>query len=207
MRDEKKAERAGEIEAAAYAVLEKKGYEGLSMLAVARAAKASNETLYRWYGDKLGLFEALIARNTQIVTKALETGGAAGPEEELRRLGAVLLEMLLGPRAVALNRAAAADASGSLGRALGRMGRETVAPRVAAVMARAIAAGRLGGGTPEEMAEAWFGLLIGDMQIRRVTGALEAPDAAALEARAERALALLGRVFPGRAMDGAADKT
>ena len=64
MRDEKRAARAEEIETAAYGVLEAKGYDGLTMLAVARAAKASNEMLYRWYGDKQGLIEALIRSMT-----------------------------------------------------------------------------------------------------------------------------------------------
>ncbi|UYV37923.1 TetR/AcrR family transcriptional regulator [Rhodobacteraceae bacterium D3-12] len=207
MRSEAREKRAEEIEAAAYAVLEAKGYAGLSMLAVARAAKASNETLYRWYGDKLGLFEALIARNTEVVEEALERGRDADALLELERLGPVLLGMVLGPRAVALNRAAAADDSGKLGRALGRIGRETVGPWVVGIMARAIAAGQLGGGSSsagaqdsaqdsaEEMAEVWFALLIGDTQVRRVTGAMDAPDEDWIAARAEAALGRLRRVF------------
>ena len=73
MRDEARTKRAEEIEAAAYRLLEERGYDGLSMQAVAKAAKASNETLYRWYGDKLGLFSALIAGNTATVGAVLET--------------------------------------------------------------------------------------------------------------------------------------
>lgn len=196
MRDDKRAARAEEIETAAYGVLEAKGYEGLSMLAVARAAKASNETLYRWYGDKVGLFEALIARNTETVRAALEAARGADAIEELRQVGPVLLRMLLGPRAVALNRAAAADASGVLGRALGRTGRETVGPWIARVMQDGIAAGLLSGGDAREMAETYFGLLIGDSQIRRVTGALDEPGASEIAARSEVALARFRRVFP-----------
>ena len=114
MREDARRKRAAEIEAAAYAVLEKKGYDGLSMLAVAKAAKASNETLYRWYGDKLGLFAALIDGNTQVVRDALGGDDGDTPLEDLARVGPKLLTMLLGPRAVALNRAAAVDGSGSV---------------------------------------------------------------------------------------------
>lgn len=195
MRSEAREKRAEEIEAAAYAVLEAKGYDGLSMLAVAKAAKASNETLYRWYGDKLGLFEALIERNTEVVKAALQRGQGEDALAELERLGPVLLGMLLGPRAVALNRAAAADGSGKLGRALGRAGRETVAPWVGGIMARAVDAGQLGGGSAGEMAELWFGLLIGDTQVRRVTGAMEMPDEDWIAARAGVAMDRLRRVF------------
>lgn len=198
MKQEAREKRAEEIEAAAYAVLEAKGYDGLSMLAVAKKAKASNETLYRWYGDKLGLFEALIARNTDVVKVALRDGQAEDAMSELARLGPVLLGMLLGPRAVALNRAAAADGSGKLGRALGRIGRETVGPWIADIMARARDGGALSDGDPREMAELWFALLIGDTQLRRATGAMEMPDDDWIASRAEAALARLRQVFPAR---------
>ena len=199
MRRDAREKRADEIEAAAYGVLEAKGYEGLSMLAVAKAAKASNETLYRWYGDKQGLFEALIARNTGLVRAALEEAQGGGDAmAALARVGPVLLEMLLGPRAVALNRAAAADGSGKLGRALGRAGRDTVGAWIGAVMTRALNEGALGGAEAGEIAEVWFALLIGDMQVRRVTGAIEMPDRAAIAARAAAAMGRLARLYPAR---------
>ena len=78
-----------------------------------------------------------------------------------------------------------------------RAGRDTVRPWVAGVMARAIAAGQLKGASPHDMAETWFALLIGDLQIRRVTGALQMPDDAALAARAGLALAQLRQLFAG----------
>jgi len=94
------------------------------MLSVAKRAKASNETLYRWYGDKLGLFMSLIERNLSDVRAVLEPDSqcADDPLETLQILGPKLLELLLSPRAIALNRAAAADASGALGQALARGG-------------------------------------------------------------------------------------
>ena len=60
MRSEKKQARHEAITKAAYAQLAKNGYDGTSMLSIAKAAKASNETLYRWYGDKQGLFAAMV---------------------------------------------------------------------------------------------------------------------------------------------------
>lgn len=64
--------RAREIEVAAYILLEEQAFARVSMQAIARAARASNQTLYRWYGDKIGLFRALIVRNAAQVREVLE---------------------------------------------------------------------------------------------------------------------------------------
>ncbi|WP_238366805.1 TetR/AcrR family transcriptional regulator [Mesobacterium pallidum] len=204
MKTDARNARAAQIEAAAYALLADKGYAGLSMNGVAKAAKASMETLYRWYGDKTGLIRALIAGNTASLEDTLEVAEDADAGDALDQAGARLLTMLLGPAAVALNRAAAADASGDLGRLLAEGGREVVAPRIAALMGRAQAQGVLGPAPEAEQAEAWFALLIGDLQLRRVTGALPQPGAAFIEARSTQALARLTRLFPPARLDSGA---
>ncbi|MBY6157589.1 TetR/AcrR family transcriptional regulator [Pseudooceanicola nitratireducens] len=188
MKQDRRARRADEIEAAAYAVLEEKGYAGLTMLAVAKAAKASNETLYRWYGDKTGLFRALILGNVTAVQATLDQAQGQSPMTTLRAFGPALLAMLLGPRAVALNRAAAADPTGDLGRTLAESGRDTVGPWLGRVIARGIEDGSLPRADVSEMIETYFALLIGDTQIRRVTGAMEEPDADWIADRADQAL-------------------
>lgn len=199
MKTDARQARRDQIESAAYEVLESKGHAGLSVLAVAKAARASNETLYRWYGDKTGLIRALIARNADVVGAEL----AAALERDtdtadvLSRVGPLLLTMLTGPRAVALNRAAAADDSGTLGQTLAEAGRGTVVPLVIQVMDRARSAGQLDGDAAE-MAEVWIALLLGDLQVRRVTGALNDLSAAQISVRSERARDLLFRLFaPG----------
>lgn len=201
MRDDKREARARQIEAAAYDLLDAKGFSGLSMQAIARSAHASNETLYRWYGDKIGLFEALIRGNSAIVEAAIDAADLNRPLDNLAAIGPVLLTMLLGERAVALNRAAAADDSGTLGRALAREGRNTIAPRIVAIMEQATRTGAVSGGTPQEMAETYFALLIGDLQVRRVTGALPAPHEDYIRKRAHLALDHLRRIFPARDLD------
>lgn len=193
MRDTSKDARRAQIEEAAYRLLDEKGYAGTSMQAIARAAKASNETLYNWYGDKKGLMAALIARNTDLVRKALSDFEQADPLDQLDHIGPILLGMILGPRAVALNRAAAADASGDLGRALSQGGRETVAPLIAALMARAVAGGHLNG-DPQALAQLYLTQLVGDLQIRRVIGAMPPPTEDDCRARADAARALLRRI-------------
>lgn len=190
MRDENRSLRQDQIERAAYAVLDEKGYAGASMLAIARAAKASNETLYNWYGDKTGLFAALVRRNAAEVKTLLQDQIAAGGDslDTLARVGPVLLQLVTSDRAVALNRAAASDPTGELGRIIATEGRETMAPLIAQVIAQGRAQGRLAFDDLAMACEIWFGLLIGDLQIRRVVGRMPQPGQEALAARADDAL-------------------
>lgn len=197
MKEENRAARRAQIAEAAYALLQDKGYGGMSMLAVARAARASNETLYRWYGDKQGLFLALIRDNAAEVRTLLDEAlaGDRPPMQALQALGPVLLGVLTGARAVALNRAAAADAGRELGAALAEAGRGSVAPLIARVMEQAQKAGDLGGDDPAAAAALYIDLLVGDLQIRRVIGAVPEPGEAECRARADLALARLRKLL------------
>lgn len=198
--------REEEIEVAAYKLLEQRGFAGTGMQAIAQAAHASNETLYRWYGDKIGLYRALIARNADLVGDAITQARGQGARglAVLHLVGPILLTMLLSDRAVALNRAAAADPSGELGRTLAEAGRNAVAQQIDEVMAeaqdaRALGARQAGGGEavfPGDLAESWLTLLIGDLQVRRVTGAIAPLTPEQVEMRAARALDGLKRLYP-----------
>ena len=181
MRPENREKREAQIVEAAYGLLEEKGFDGVSMLGVAKAAKASNETLYRWYGDKQGLFMALVARNVaEFETRLAQKSRGDTLAEQLAKFGPALLGMLLGPRAIALNRAAAADGTGALGKALALGGRDVVRPRLVALMAELDAS--------EVMADLYMTLLIGDLQIRRVTGALAPLSLADIQTRSDAEL-------------------
>lgn len=193
MRDEKRQQRLRQIEDATYALIEEGGFEAVTMQAVAKRAGASLETLYRWYGDKLGLFRSLVDRNADEVKTLLTSnaGEEVGPLAMLDRIGQRLLSMLTGPRAVALNKAAVADGSGDLGRALAGAGRDAVAPLVATVFKRAAAGGFLRLDQEDDAADAWLSLLIGDLQIRRITGQIGPLDPDAIAARSLRARAAI----------------
>ncbi|SMR81685.1 transcriptional regulator, TetR family [Aliiroseovarius halocynthiae] len=187
MRDAKRQKRHEEITAAAYDVMGERGYEGASMLNIAKAAKASNETLYRWYGDKNGLFEAMVRDNTaqvkEMLTQAVDQRDK--PIAILEAVAPVLLKMLLGERAVKLNRAAAADISGELGAAISKGGREVVIPLLADIISELDVAGPL---KEEALVTMFLSLLIGDLQIKRVTGVMPAPTDADIDARCALAL-------------------
>lgn len=199
MREEKRSLRQKQIETAAYEVLEAKGYGGTSMLGIAKKARASNETLYNWYGDKQGLFQALVTRNAEEVKGHLEAELQTDNDalSILGTLGPKLLELLTGDRAVALNRAAAADSSGELGATLSWAGREAVLPLLEQVLLRARNEGHLSFEQSGAAVSLYLDLLIGDQQIRRVIGRLPRPSKAFCKERSERALQhlrqLLGR--------------
>lgn len=193
MRAEAREKRKEAIEEAAIILLIEGGYDRLSMLAVARRVRASNETLYRWYGDKTGLFKALVDRNAQRIRRALDanTSEPLSPVETLRAFGPSLLEVLTGPAAIALNRAAAADPSGTLGSALASVGRDAVLPVLARLMASAQKTGFLARFDTETAVDLYLSLLIGDLQVRLVTRAVGEVSDSEIAMRAQRAWLLL----------------
>lgn len=194
---QRQALRQAQIEAVAHVLLEHQGYSGTSMQAIAKQAQASMQTLYNWYGDKLGLYRALVTRNAAEVRGLLEAELCAqtDPMQILDRLGPQLLTLLLGNRAVALNRAAAADASGALGAALAQAGRETMLPLLAQVFEAAQRAGQLHFAHSEAAVALYLDLLLGDLQIRRVIGRLPPPSAEFCKDRSDRAVQLLRQLL------------
>ncbi len=190
MRQDKRSLRQLQIEAAAYDVLEAKGYGGTSMLGIAKQARASNETLYNWYGDKQGLFQALVTRNAGEVKQHLEAELQTDHDalSILGTLGPKLLTLLIGDRAVALNRAAAADNTGELGATLSKAGREAVFPLLEQVLIRARNDGQLNFEHTGEAVGLYLDLLIGDQQIRRVIGRQPSPSPNFCQDRAKRAV-------------------
>ena len=187
MRDDKKLQKHAAITKSAYSILETKGYAGTSMLSIAKASKTSNETLYRWYGDKHGLFMAMVQDNASEIKTALnqEVDLQSNPSEALARLSPILLGMLLGERAVSLNRAAAADPSGELGAAISLHGRGSIEPLFARLMS---GLGPVDGYSPENLTTIYLSLLIGDLQIKRAIGVMPLPSTDQIEARCSQAI-------------------
>ncbi len=189
------------IENAAYKVLADKGYKAASMLAIAREARASNETLYNWYGNKQKLFGSLVEANTRELRARLEN--QAEPlidmpiDRALTILGVLLPEVVTGERAIALNRAAAGDVhdTATLGKTIAQAGRQTIVPLVANLFEAARASRKLTFNDDDQIAEIWVSLLIGDLQIQRVIGVRPPLTPKQMQARAEQAASLIARLF------------
>lgn len=187
MKDDRKNSRHVAISAAAYSLLEEKGYAGASMLSIAKAAKASNETLYRWYGDKKGLFERLVRDNAAETEQILKTAIAREDDalQTLEKVAPVLLTVLLSDRAILLNRAAAAEPTGELGAAVSVGGRNVVQPLFGKILQPLALDNNL---DAKQMTGLFLSLLIGDRQIKRVIGVEEAPSRSDIETQTAAAL-------------------
>ncbi|MCW5721983.1 MAG: TetR/AcrR family transcriptional regulator C-terminal domain-containing protein [Devosia sp.] len=190
----KQIARRARIEAAAYAVLKEFGYKSASLLAIAQRASVSNETLYNWYGNKQGLFRSLIEANAREAKALLEDAlqAESDPLDTLAALGPILLALVTGDKAIVLNRAAAGDVgdTGSLGPAIAQFGRDTIAPLVCDLLEAASRSGRIACDDPARAADIYLRVLIGDLQVRRVIGAMDELPPAEIERRASEAMAL-----------------
>ena len=169
------------------------------MLAVAQRANASKETLYAWFGDKLGLFEAVIRRNAGAVRLALNghLDGDTSVESALIEFGRALAAHLLCDNAIAINRAAISEArSGpSLAGSLSKSGREPIHRTFVRYLERCHARGRLKVEDPNEAVDAFVGLLLGDTQNRRLLGVMDAPCQTDIEGRAKLAAEKFLRLY------------
>lgn len=187
MDEPKQNDRRIQIETAAYGLLSLKGYKATSMLEVAKRAKASNETLYKWYGNKQGLFLSMVERSVaasrELLVSSLE--GDQDLATILDTFGPQLLQMLTSQRTIVLNRAAAGDVhdTGMLGRTINEGGRDAILPILAQVFDRSEPKGMTG----YEAAELYLDILISDLQIRRVIGVLPMLSETEVKARSDRA--------------------
>jgi len=192
MREDQKDKRRQQIHAAAYELLHKKGYKATSMLAIAKRARASNETLYAWYGNKQNLFRTLIEENASQVAQTLDEAlkQPADIEAKLYKVGRQILEVVTSEKAVALNRAAAADVSetGVLGDTLASAGREAIAPLLVQLFEQAGETGQLKFDNPKQAVETYLNLLIGDLQIRRAIGSIAPLSKTEIQKRARSAV-------------------
>lgn len=108
--------RRNEILAHGINVLSQKGWRGMSMIAVARAASASKETLYNWFGDKTGFVAAMIRQNASALDDTLPAEFRTMPlDQGLTAFGTEFLRLITSEPSIALNRAAIAEAGTALG--------------------------------------------------------------------------------------------
>lgn len=106
-------ERREEILAAAREVFIEKGYTGATTAEIARRVSASKTTLYKAFGDKGALFEALLISRTSQVAAHMEPLKALademGPYEFLRLSAERILTITTRPDLIALFRIAVAE--------------------------------------------------------------------------------------------------
>lgn len=177
------------------------GYGGASTLSIARRARVSKRELYAQFGSKQAMLAKCIADRGQRM-RVPET--LPRPRDRrmlaalLRRFGAVLLREICAPEVIAVFRLAILEAprSPEVAQTLDANGRRASRAAVRKVLARARAAGLIGGARLQAMTEQYLALLWGDLFMRVLLRLEEVPSAAALGRRAQRATEAFLRLYP-----------
>jgi len=182
-----KAGREGVVLQAALDELQNNGYERLTMLAVAKRANCSKQTLYSWFNNKEGLLTTLIEKNADETIAKLESAFDTDrePTEVLAGFCIGLISLLTSTQSIALNHAAML--SPELAKILLKSGRYRVGPIVERYFRKLSKAGVLKKTDAKKAFSTLYGLAISDVQIRVLLGE-PAPKRASIEMMASHAV-------------------
>lgn len=186
--------RAAIVEAATTVFLEK-GYAGASLDRVIERSGGSRRTLYEQFGNKDGLFVAVVEGLPGHVLTLDPLPPSETAAEDLARTGAACLAMLFSDRVIAACRLVLAeivrfpDLAARFMEACQGRARTVLAERLVA-QARA---GRIALDDPERTAALLLGMMTAEWQLRALCDAHVRPDPATLDARAREAV----RIFLG----------
>jgi TetR/AcrR family transcriptional repressor of mexJK operon len=176
-----------------------RGFEAVSMDAIAREAGVSKATVYAHFSGKEELFGAVIARECErrfagFSAHELDPDDVAA---SLFVLGRRFLELILSPDAIALHRIILGEVTRfpRLGEVFWRAGPERNLAQIEAFMRRAGAAGALAIADTRLAAEQFIGLVRGETQLRQLLRLEPAADTAAIEAAVKAAVATFLRAF------------
>jgi AcrR family transcriptional regulator len=177
------------------------GEKALTTAGVARAANCSKESLYKWFGDRDGLMEAMIAYQASKVRTG-EVSASALTRETLERLldefAVALLEVLAGDVSLALNRLAIGQASrdgSQLGEMLLERGRRQIGRRATSLLIAAKRARLIEFDDAGEAYETLYGLIVKDWHVRMLLGEDMAERAKSFGPRAKKAVNAFLRLY------------
>lgn len=174
--------------AAALALMVRRG-SGFSMADVAREASCSKETLYKWFGDRTGLLTATVQwQAAKVVMPVLPDGALtrAGLEQALAGFAASWLAVITGDASLGLNRMAVGEA-GEPGQIVLRHGPRAMAARLAPLFEAGQQARLITFDSTDEAFRLFFGLVVGDLQIRCLLGDTARPSPAGIQSQAAMA--------------------
>lgn len=159
---------------AATEAFSRNGYDATSLQDIVAEAGGSLATLYRMFGNKEGLFQAVIDRKFQSVFgpgDTLEMEGRA-PRQVLTELGMALLEMMLSEEAVAMHRLmiTQANRTSALREGFMEMAPDRAKNTLADYFTGEVRAKRLVMEDCETSAVQFIGMVKGDILMRRLLG-------------------------------------
>lgn len=154
---------------AARAVFLEQGYERTTLDMVIARAGGSRRTLYECFGDKAGLFRAVIEMHTADLLDQLEAVplASAKPEQALTQIGRIYLSMVLSEDALGLYRLLVAEVPKfpELGETFYQGGPQKLRQHLMDYLKRQHMAGDLNIANPLLAARQFFGLIKSDHQM------------------------------------------
>lgn len=148
-----------------------KGFEKTTLSDIIALAGGSRATLYEHFGDKTGLFRAMMEESSANILKGLNAAYAdesVSPEAGLTRFGMALVRELLNERATALLRVLIAEGSRipDVADSFFRIGPDTATLRLADYLKHLSDSGVLRIDNPRDAAQAFLGMVAGSLLTR-----------------------------------------
>jgi AcrR family transcriptional regulator len=191
-RSETTDDRRKRIQEAAFGIVKARGYARATTLEIATRAKVSKRELYALFDDKQAIIASCIAERVRQMQMPLELPAVRdrdGLAQLLSAFGSTVLRVVSDSAVTTLFRVAVAEVERTpeIAAALDSIGRAGNRAVLAAALSRAQQAGLLREGSPELMAEHFFGLLWGDLRLGLLLGVRPPPRNAEIEHRAREA--------------------
>jgi AcrR family transcriptional regulator len=157
---------------AARDVFQERGYTVTSMDVVAQAAGVSKATVYALFMSKERLFAAVIEREGERQTAAVDTTDDAIAAEVLRRFATDAAALLLSPSNTAMSRTVSSEVvrSPEVGRLFYANGPDRLIGRLAGYLATLMKRGELRRGNSRLAASQFLAVIVGDLQLRSAMG-------------------------------------
>lgn len=165
------------------------GYDGVGIGAIIARAGGSKATLYAQFGNKEGLYRALMEETVReiMAPSAMPSVTEAPPREVLTRFATTLASRVLSPETMGLFRlaVAGADRFPELAATFHGLGPAAARRRLAAWLAEADRAGVLRVPDPDLACDLFMGMLLERHVVTIALGVEPPPDAEALRRKAE----------------------
>jgi TetR/AcrR family transcriptional regulator, mexJK operon transcriptional repressor len=209
LKDWEQPTKRGEILRAAAKLFFEKGYEATTTRDIATLAKTSKRTVYAEFPSKEMILRALIGASTAEITETIDLELPATREAllaTLREFAGHFLRLVLEQRRLSMTRLAIAESlrSPEIGKEIESLGRTRVSAAVERVMRHAAAQGLIHGQDIELVMNAYFYVLLGNLQIGILLGTEPPASTTTIAKRVDVAMRIVERfVTSPTRVDGA----